>query len=109
MGWDINYHTAWGVVTFITLIIATVLAFRNYGQQSNMFKVGIAAIADYVLQIALGFVALNVTVNTGLTVVIHLTNAFVPGVFTTYFISFADSAEKTGAILHTATTNPFQS
>ncbi len=109
LGWDVNYHVAWGAVTFIVLIIATVLAFRHYGQQSNIFKVGIAAIADYVLQIILGFVALNVTVNTGLTIVIHLTNAFVLGVFTTYFISFADSADRTGAILHTATVKPLGS
>jgi len=106
LGWDVNYHVAWGVVTFIVLIVATVLAFRTYGQQSNIFKVGIAAIADYVLQIALGFVALNVSVNTGLTIVIHLTNAFVLGVFTTYFISFADTGERTGAVLRAATAKP---
>ena len=108
LGWDVNYHVAWGVVTFITLIIATVLAFRHYGQQSNMFKVGVAAIVDYVLQIVLGFIALNVTVNTGLTIVIHLTNAFLLGVFTTYFISFADSADRTAA-LRSATAKPLSS
>ena len=98
MGWDVNYHIAWGTIAFIALIVATVLAFRTYGRQSNMFKVGIAAIADYILQVILGFVALNISMNSGLTVVIHLTNAFVLGVFTTYFISFADSAEKTAAV-----------
>ncbi len=98
LAWDVKYHIAWGTITFVVLIIATALAFRTYGRQANMFKVGIAAIADFILQIILGFVALNINANTGLTIVVHLTNAFVLGVFTTYFISFADSAEKTTAV-----------
>jgi len=51
-----------------------------------------AAIADYVLQIILGFIALGA--NSGVVVVVHLTNAFVLGVLVTYLISFADSADK---------------
>jgi hypothetical protein len=50
-----------------------------------------AAIADYVVQI-MGFIALGT--NSGVVVVIHLTNAFVLGVLVTYLISFADSADK---------------
>jgi heme A synthase len=98
LGWDVSYHLAWGLITFIVLIIATVFAVRTYGRSSNIFKVGIAAIIDYIIQIILGFVALNNSANFGYTVVTHLTNAFVLGVFTTYFISFADSAEKTGTV-----------
>ena len=54
-----------------------------------------SATADFVVETILGFIALNST----LTVVIHLTNAFLLGVFTTYLIGFADSAEKTGAVI----------
>ena len=95
LAWPVIYHIVWGAVTFVVLIVATVLAARTYSKQSNIFKVGIAATADYVVQIILGFIALN----SGVTVVIHLTNAFLLGVFTTYLISFADSAEKTGAVI----------
>ncbi|OLE97812.1 hypothetical protein E6H16_01395 [Candidatus Bathyarchaeota archaeon] len=59
-----------------------------------------SATADFVVQTILGFIALNST----LTVVIHLTNAFLLGVFTTYLIGFADSAEKTGAVIARAAT-----
>ena len=104
LGWPVNYHIVWGSITFVVLIIATVLGFQNYGRQSNIFKVGIAAIADYIVQIILGFIALNIAVDPGVTVVIHLTNAFLLGVFTTYLISFADSAEKTGAAISRAGT-----
>ena len=58
-----------------------------------------SATADFVVQTILGFIALNST----LTVVIHLTNAFLLGVFT-YLIGFADSAEKTGAVIARAAT-----
>ncbi len=93
--WPVIYHIVWGAITFIVLIVATVLAARNYSRRSNIFKVGVAAIADYVVQIILGFIALN----SDVTVVIHLTNAFLLAVFTTYLISFADSGEKTGAVI----------
>jgi len=59
-----------------------------------------SAIADFVVQIILGFITLNST----LTVVIHLTNAFLLGVFTTYLISFVDRAEKTGEVIARAAT-----
>jgi hypothetical protein len=51
-----------------------------------------AAMADYVVQIILGIIALGT--NSGVVVVVHLTNAFVLGVLVTYLISFADSTDK---------------
>ena len=57
-----------------------------------------AAIADYVVQIILGFVALGL--NNDAVVVVHLTNAFVLGVLVTYLISFADNAEKASTALN---------
>jgi heme A synthase len=80
------------------LIIATVYAVRELGSKSTLSRTGIAAIADYVVQIILGFVALGL--NNDAVVVVHLTNAFVLGVLVTYLISFADSAEKATASLH---------
>ena len=78
--WPVIYHIIWGGITFVVLIAATILAERDYSRQSSIFKVGIAAITDFVVQIILGFIALN----SDVTVVIHLTNAFLLGVFTTY-------------------------
>jgi len=98
--WPVIYHIIWGGITFAVLLVATALAASDYSRQSSIFKVGMAAIADFIVQIILGFIALNSTVS----VVIHLTNAFLLGVFTTYLISFADSAEKTGAVIARAAT-----
>ncbi len=88
--WPVIYYIAWGSITFVVLIAATVLAARDYSRQSNIFKVGMAAIGDFVVQIILGYIALN----SDVTVVIHLTNAFLLGVIVTYLISFADSADR---------------
>jgi heme A synthase len=95
---DVVYHIIWGGLTFIVLIVATVFAARQLGSKSTLFRTGIAAIADYVVQIILGFVALGL--NSDAVVLVHLTNAFVLGVLVTYLISFADSAEKTSASLN---------
>jgi hypothetical protein len=97
---NVNYHIAWGVATFGVLIIATVYAASELGSKSTLFRTGMAAIVDYVVQIILGFIALG---NNGIVIVIHLTNAFVLGVLVTYLISFADSAEKTSRSLHPTT------
>src|SRR2546430_10632743 len=64
------------------------------GSKSTLFRTGVAAIADYIVQIILGVVALGLN---GYVVVVHLTNAFVLGVLVTYLISFADSADKISA------------
>jgi heme A synthase len=98
---DVIYHIVWGGLTFVVLIIATVFAARKLGSKSTLFRTGIAAIADYVVQIVLGFIALGL--NNDAVVVVHLTNAFVLGVLVTYLISFADSAEKTSASLNPQT------
>jgi len=89
---NVNYHIVWGAVTFVMLIIATVYAARELGSKSTLFRTGIAAIVDYLVQIILGFVALGP--NSGAVVVVHLTNAFLLGVLVTYLISFADSADE---------------
>ena len=98
LGWPVIYHFVWGGITFAVLIAATLLAARDYSRQSTIFKVGTAAVVDFIIQIILGYFALS----SDVTVVIHLTNAFVLGVFTTYLISFADSAEKTRAVISRA-------
>jgi heme A synthase len=97
LGYPVIYHIIWGGLTFVVLIIATVFAARRLGSKSTLFRTGIAAIADYVVQIILGFIALGL--NNDAVVVVHLTNAFVLGVLVTYLISFADSAEKASASL----------
>jgi len=94
----VRYHLVWGVLAFGVLIIATVYAASELGSKSTLFRTGIAAIGDYVVQIILGFIALGT--NSGVIIVVHLTNAFVLGVLVTYLISFADSAEKTSTSLN---------
>ncbi len=98
LGYPVIYHIIWGGVTFVVLIIATVYAARQLGSKSTLFRTGITAITDYVVQIILGFVALGL--NNDAVVVVHLTNAFVLGVLVTYLISFADSAEKMSTSLN---------
>src|SRR6266436_4869818 len=97
LGVPIIYHLVWGAATFIVLIVATFYAATELGSKSTLFRTGVAAIADYIVQIILGVVALGLN---GYVVVVHLTNAFVLGVLVTYLISFADSAEKATASLH---------
>ena len=96
-------HIVWGIITFAVLIVATVYAVKALGTKSSLFRVGIAAIIDFVIQIGLG---LGILFNNydSVTVVIHLTNAFVLGVLTTYLISYADAADK--AALGAAVTRP---
>lgn len=55
-----------------------------------MLKAGLAAIGVFVLQGILGFVAFS----SDTVVVVHLANAFVLGILVTYFIIFADNADK---------------
>jgi len=90
LGWDVIYHLVWGTLTFIVLIAATVLARRDFGVDSTLFKVGLAAIVDFVIQGILGLFSFG----SGVAIVIHLTNAFLLAVIVTYLISFADSADK---------------
>src|SRR5213593_4159121 len=72
LGWDVIYHLVWGTLTFIVLIAATVLARRDFGVDSTLFKVGLAAIVDFVIQGILGLFSLG----SGVAIVVHLTNAF---------------------------------
>ena len=91
----IIYHLVWGTLTFIVLIVATVLAMRDYGSASTLFKVAIASIVDFVVQGILGLIALG----SDVFVVVHLTNAFLLAVIVTYLISFADTADRAAATL----------
>jgi len=91
LGWDVRYHLVWGTLTFIVLIVTAVLARRDFGTTSTLFKVGLVSILDFVVQGILGLFAFG----SGVAIVIHLTNAFLLAVIVTYLISFADSADKT--------------
>jgi len=86
----IPYHVVWGTLTLIVLIFTTVLARRDLGTTSTLFKVALAAIVDFVLQVVLGVFSFG----SGVAIVIHLTNAFALAVIVTYLISFADNADK---------------
>lgn len=92
----VDVHIYWGIVTFAVLIVATVYGARMLGRKTALFRVGIAAIIDFIIQAVLGLTAL-ITSNDAI-VVVHLTNAFVLGVLVTYLISFADSADKAAAM-----------
>src|SRR6266571_8156418 len=95
LGWDVRYHLVWGTLTFIVLIAATVLARRDFGVDSTLFKVGLASIVDFVIQGILGLFSFG----SDVAVVVHLTNAFMLAVIVTYLISFADSADKASTSL----------
>jgi heme A synthase len=90
LNFPVIFHIIWGVITFVALIIATVLIVRDYGRGSAGFKIGVVAIVDYVVQGILGFFSLG----SNPAIVIHLTNAFLLAVLATYLISFADRAEQ---------------
>lgn len=55
-----------------------------------MFKVGVAAAIDFALQGALGFIAFG----SDTVLVVQLANAFIVGTLVTYFIVFADRADR---------------
>lgn len=96
LNFTVDYHIYWGVATFAVLIVATLYAVKALGTKSTLFRTGVAAIVDYVIQAGLGFTALA-TSNDAI-VLVHLTNAFVLAVLVTYLISFADSADKAAAL-----------
>jgi len=84
------YPLVWGTLTFIVLILTTVLAARSFGTGSTLLKVGLVSIVDFVIQGILGLFSFG----SGVALVIHLTNAFLLAVIITYLISFADNADK---------------
>jgi heme A synthase len=93
---DVIYHIVWGVATFVVLIVATVVGAMELGSKSTLFRVGVAAIVDYVIQIGLGLSAYSS--GDEAIVLVHLTNAFALAVLVTYLISFADSADRAVAL-----------
>src|SRR5436309_10989894 len=93
LGLNVIYHLVWGTLTFIVLIATTVLARRDFGVNSTLFKVALASIVDFVIQGILGLFS----VESGIAVVVHLTNAFLLAVIVTYLISFPDSADNASA------------
>jgi heme A synthase len=90
LNFDVLYHIVWGILTFIVLLAATVLAARDYGRTSSVLKLGIAAIIDYVIQGILGLFSLH----SDAMVVVHLTNAFILGVIATNFIGAAARVDQ---------------
>jgi len=90
LSFPISYHIVWGIITFAVLIVATVLAARDYGRRSPILKIALAAIADFVIQGILGLLAFS----SDTIVVVHLTNAFVLAVLATYLISYVDRADS---------------
>jgi heme A synthase len=96
LGLNVLYHLIWGTLTFVMLVITTVLAARDFGTGSTLLKVGLAAVVDFVVQGILGLFSFA----AGLALVVHLTNAFLLAVIVTYLISFADSADKASAKLN---------
>lgn len=92
LGFDPTYHVAWGVLTFVVLLVTVGLGAKDFGRRSNMVKVGIAAILVFLLQAALGIYI----ISTGslVVIVVHLANAFIIGTLVTYLIIFADAADK---------------
>jgi hypothetical protein len=99
LGLDIRYHLVWGTLTFIVLVATTVLARKDFGTGSTLFKVAVASIVDFVAQGILGLFALG----SDIAVVVHLTNAFLLAVIVTYLISFADSADRASTSVHLQT------
>src|SRR3989442_12837315 len=72
LGWDVRYHLVWGTLTFIVLIVSTVLARRDFGVNATLFQVALAVIVDFVVQGILGLFAFV----SGVSVVLHVTHAF---------------------------------
>src|SRR2546430_7834756 len=64
LGFPVIYHLVWGVLSFAVLIVATVLAAREYGSKSTLFKVGMASVVDFVVQGVLGLSALSLGSDT---------------------------------------------
>ena len=108
LGLPIIYHLVWGTLTFIVLVATAMLARRDFGTSSTLFKVAVASIADFVIQGVLGLFSFG----SDVAVVVHLTNAFLLAVIVTYLISFADSADRASTSLSsqpkivTPSTNP---
>jgi heme A synthase len=84
------YHLIWGTLTFVMLVVTTILAVKDFGTGSTLVRVAIAAIIDFVIQGVLGLFSFG----AGVPLVVHLTNGFLLAVIITYLISFADSADK---------------
>src|SRR5437879_11765380 len=74
LGLPVIYHLIFGILSFAVLIVATVLAAREYGSKSTLFKVGIASIVDFVVEGVLGLGALALGSDT--VVVVHPTYGF---------------------------------
>jgi heme A synthase len=84
-----------GTLTFIVLVVTTVLARRDFVVSSTLFKAAVASIADFVVQGILGLFSFGPDV----AVVVQVTRAFLLAVIVTYLISFADTADKASASL----------
>ena len=90
LGLNVLYHLIWGTLTFVMLVVTMVLAMKDFGTGSNLVKVAVAAVIDYVVQGILGLLSFG----AGVALVVHLTNGFLLAVIITYLISFADTADR---------------
>ena len=95
LGLNVLYHLIWGTLTFVMLVVTMVLAVKDFGTGSVLFKVAVAAVIDFVIQGVLGLFSFG----AGVALVVHLTNAFLLAVIITYLISFADSADRSSTRL----------
>jgi hypothetical protein len=86
LSFPISYHIVWGVATFAVLIVTAVLFARSYGSKAPVFRISLAAIVDFTIQGALGFLAFN----SDTVVVVHLANAFILAILATNMIAIAD-------------------
>ena len=95
LGLNVIYHLVWGTLTFIVAHSHDRAGAQRFRCHSTLFKVTLASIVDFVIQGILGLFS----VESGIAVVVHLTNAFLLAVIVTYLISFADSADNASATI----------
>jgi heme A synthase len=90
----ITPHIIWGILTFAVLIALTVVSARELGTKSIIFRLSIAVIVDFIVQVLLGFLSLAALggsltfITPGSFVLIHLTNAFILAILATTLIAY---------------------
>jgi hypothetical protein len=81
------YHLIWGALTFAALLAVTFLLVREHGIGSTVFRLAAAAILDFVIQGLLGLASFG----SAVAIVVHLANAFVLIILTTWLIIMVSS------------------
>jgi heme A synthase len=101
IGFPIEFHVIWGILTFVVLLVLLAMSARTLGTKSIVFKLSIAVLVDYIVQGALGFVSMG---GNGDVILVHLTNAFILAVLATTLISYNRPIAPIEASAHAATT-----